>query len=108
MTIDSIQLGNQQTAPIRAPRDTIQQPDKQSGRADKGSGFQQALTEALDEINRLTGNADGEIQNLISGRTQNPHGAMIALEKADVAFQLMNAVRTKIVRAYEEIMRTPV
>lgn len=108
MTIDSIRLGNQQPAPIRGPRDPIQQTDKQSGRADKGAGFQEALNEALEEINRLSGNADGEIKNLMSGRTQNPHGAMIALEKADVAFQLMNAVRTKIVRAYEEIMKTPV
>ena len=33
------------------------------------------------------------------------HDAMIALEKADVAFQLMNAVRTRIVQAYQEVMR---
>jgi flagellar hook-basal body complex protein FliE len=33
---------------------------------------------------------------------------MVALEKADVAFQLMSAIRGKIVRAYEEVMRTQV
>ena len=36
------------------------------------------------------------------------HEAMIALEKADIAFQLMNTIRGKIVRAYEEVMRMQV
>lgn len=108
MTIDSMRLGNQQPVPIRGPQDQIQRSDNEPGNPDKGVGFQEALNEALDHISRLSGHADQEIQGLITGRSQNPHDAMIAMEKADVAFQLMNAVRTKIVRAYEEIMRTPV
>ncbi len=33
---------------------------------------------------------------------------MIAVEKADVSFQTMMAVRNKMVEAYQEIMRTQV
>jgi flagellar hook-basal body complex protein FliE len=33
---------------------------------------------------------------------------MIALEKADIAFQLLMQVRNKIISAYETVMRTQV
>ena len=33
------------------------------------------------------------------------HSAMIAVEKADLSFQLMMQVRSKIVAAYQEISR---
>jgi flagellar hook-basal body complex protein FliE len=108
MSIDGIGGKGPGIGTIRQLREQMKPQDGQSGTAEKGSGFQQALNEALQEINRLSGNADAEVENLVSGRSQSPHGAMIALEKADVAFQLMNAVRTKIVRAYEEVMRTQV
>jgi flagellar hook-basal body complex protein FliE len=45
---------------------------------------------------------------MILGKGVQTHEAMIALEKADVAFQLMNNIRMKITRAYEEVMRTQV
>jgi flagellar hook-basal body complex protein FliE len=108
MTIDGIPFNYPSIEQLRKNGPQIEHPDSPSSGAEKGSSFQEALSEALNEINRLSGKADGEIQNLVSGRTQSPHDAMIAMEKADVAFQLMNAVRTKIVRAYEEIMRTQV
>jgi flagellar hook-basal body complex protein FliE len=41
----------------------------------------------------------------VSGEIKDVTDAMIAVEKADVAFQTMMAVRNKIVSAYEEIMR---
>jgi flagellar hook-basal body complex protein FliE len=108
MSIDGIGAKSTGIGSIRQLREQIKPQDGQSATTEKGSGFQQALNEALSEINRLSGNADSEVQNLISGKSESPHGAMVALEKADVAFQLMNAVRTKIVRAYEEVMRTQV
>lgn len=108
MSIDGIGGNGPGIGTIRQLGEQIKLKDGQSATAEKGAGFQQALNEALSEINRLSGNADSEVQNLISGKSESPHSAMIALEKADVAFQLMNAVRTKIVRAYEEVMRTQV
>jgi len=40
--------------------------------------------------------------------TQDIHNTMIAIEKADLTFQLMMQVRNKIISAYEEIMRMQV
>ena len=36
------------------------------------------------------------------------HDAMIALQRADLTFQLSMQVRNKLVQAYQEIMRMPV
>ena len=50
-----------------------------------------------------------EIEDLVLKKKNiTPHEAMIALEKADVAFQLMNTVRQRIVQAYQEVMRTQI
>lgn len=75
----------------------------------KGSSFSELLKGAIKEVDVLQKEADGQIQGLVTGDgTISPHGAMIALEKADMAFQMMSAVRSKIIRAYEEVIRTQV
>lgn len=74
----------------------------------KGS-FADALTDAIRDVDSLQKEADTHIEGLLTGKEGvTTHDAMIALEKADIAFQLMNSIRGKIVRAYEEVMRTQV
>lgn len=82
--------------------------------AEKGSKpesgkFSDMLGNALKEVDTLQKAADEQIEGLVLGSENvSPHGAMIALEKADMAFQMMNSIRSKIIRAYEEIIRTQV
>lgn len=64
-----------------------------------------SLKDAIAKVGEAQAQADGSVQALMSGQTTNLHETMIALEKADVSFQLMLQVRNKIVGAYEEIMR---
>ena len=72
-------------------------------------GFGEVLADALQEVNNLQNQADTQIEGLtLKKEGVTPHTAMIALEKADIAFQLMSAIRGKIVRAYEEVIRTQV
>jgi flagellar hook-basal body complex protein FliE len=67
------------------------------------------LNNALKEVNDLQNEANNNIEGLtLKKEGVTPHSAMVALEKADVAFQLMNAIRGKIIRAYEEVIRTQV
>ena len=42
---------------------------------------------------------------LLNGNGADLHRAMIAVEKADLSFQLMMQVRNKIVAAYQEVSR---
>jgi flagellar hook-basal body complex protein FliE len=74
-----------------------------------GNTVGQAFENVLKEVNDLQSQADQQIEGLTLRKDGvTPHTAMVALEKADVAFQLMSAIRGKIVRAYEEVMRTQV
>ena len=73
--------------------------------AASGDAFMASLKEAIAKVGEAQAQADGSVQALLTGQTTNLHETMIALEKADVSFQLMLQVRNKIVGAYEEIMR---
>lgn len=71
--------------------------------------FSEMFKKAMKEVDGLQKDANQQIENLTLGKEgATTHGAMIALEKAEVAFTLMNAVRSKIIRAYEDVIRTQV
>ena len=82
------------------PDATQKQPQSQNS-----TSFGDMLAQSLQEVNRLHAAADEAVENLAAGKQKNIHETMIALEKADVAFQLLMQVRNKIVSAYETIMR---
>ena len=46
-----------------------------------------------------------QVKQLLHGDRQDVHNVMIAVEKADVTFQLMMQVRNKIVNAYQEVSK---
>lgn len=73
--------------------------------AGAGPGFADTLHSALQEVDRLQGEANRETGGVLAGGATDVHGAMIAVEKADLAFQLMLEVRNKIVQAYQEVSR---
>lgn len=106
MSISGIKLGARSIKPISEQiktNQTNQQNAKTPG--DFGTMFQKALS----DVNQLQLHADEQIEGLMLGKDGvTTHNAMIALEKADVAFQLMNQIRSKIVRAYQEVLRTQI
>jgi flagellar hook-basal body complex protein FliE len=69
------------------------------------SGFRDVLHSAIDDIQQLEGQAESKVAGVLGGSGTDVHTAMIAVEKADLSFQLMMQVRNKIVSAYEEISR---
>ena len=68
-------------------------------------GFRDVLGSAIDDIQQLEGQAQTKVAGVIEGNGADVHSALIAVEKADLSFQLMMQVRNKIVSAYEEISR---
>jgi flagellar hook-basal body complex protein FliE len=68
-------------------------------------GFFSSLTNAIEQVEQVHTDAQQQISDLLQGNRQDVHNVMIAVEKADVAFQLMMQVRSKIVNAYQEISR---
>ena len=77
-------------------------------KASPAKSFKDTLSEAVGEVQRLQNEADSTVKKLVSGEIKDITDAMVAVEKADIAFQSMIAVRNKIVAAYEEIMRMQV
>jgi flagellar hook-basal body complex protein FliE len=69
------------------------------------NGFGSVLRDAVDRVEELHGNAEMQASGLVQGERSDVQNVMIAVEKADVAFQLMMQVRNKIVNAYEEISK---
>lgn len=73
-----------------------------------GLSFGQVLKDTVGEVQRLQFEADNTIRQLVAGEIKDVTEAMVAVERADVSFQTMMAVRNKMVQAYEEIMRMQV
>jgi len=92
--------GNLQLPEITRPRTPA--------KTEEGGNFGEMLKSAISTANDLQKQSDVEIQKLMTGETQDLHTTLIAVQKADLSFQMMMQVRNKIVQAYQEIMRMPV
>jgi flagellar hook-basal body complex protein FliE len=91
---------------IDATYASLDRPDqKKTSSAKEEKSFGQFLDQSIKEVNRLQGEANHAIEELALGKTKNIHETMIALEKAEVSFKLMLKVRSKILEAYNEVMR---
>jgi flagellar hook-basal body complex protein FliE len=75
-----------------------------SGEVEEG-GFGATLKTAIDHVNQLQDVSSQQESQLVQGQRQDIHNVMIAVEKADIAFDLMMQVRNKIVSAYQEVSK---
>lgn len=108
MSIEGIKSGIAKYAEIQRIT-TPSQGQAVDGQKGQEVSFSRMFSNAINEVDSLQKQADTKIQDLALHRDEtSTHEAMIALEQADVAFQLMSNIRAKIVRAYEEVMRTQV
>ena len=68
-----------------------------------GSGFGKLLHGALEDVNTLQVEANRQAELLATGEAENPHDAVIAMEKADLALQLTIRVTEKALSAYQQV-----
>ncbi len=73
-----------------------------------GASFGEVLKDAISTADELQKQSNQEIQKLMTGESQDLHSTLVAVQKADLSFQMMMQVRNKIVQAYQEIMRMQV
>lgn len=66
--------------------------------------FGSLLKSAIAGVNQLEQQATGAVDGLLTGKGADIHDAMIATQKADMAFELTLAVRNKAVAAYQQVM----
>ena len=66
--------------------------------------FSDLMTEAIGKVGELEGQARAAVDGLISGSGVEVHQAMIATEKASMAFEVALAVRNKAIQSYQSVM----
>ena len=70
------------------------------------TSFANILSEQISKVNELGLDADKKVSDQLAGKDINPHESIMALQKAEISFQLLSAVRDKVLTAYQEVMRT--
>ena len=76
-----------------------------AGKGAAPSSFANVLGQMVHEVNGKQVAASETVNGLLSGQNVNLHQTMIAMEEANVSFQLMVEVRNRLLDSYQELMR---
>ena len=73
--------------------------------AGAGAPFADLMKDAMATVQDLGDQATDAVQGLMRGDGTDVHTAMIATQKAGLAFEMSLAVRNKAVAAYQQVMQ---
>jgi len=80
-------------------------PKTNTGARPEGGGpdFKDVLMDNLKQVNALEQDATKAVEDLVTGKRDDLEGVILATEKADSAFRMLQAMRNKVMDAYDEI-----
>ncbi len=67
--------------------------------------FADYLKSAIDSVDQAQKTANQKVEDVVSGKSDNIHDAMISMEQAQLSFSLMLEIRNKMVETYQELSR---
>ena len=70
-----------------------------------GESFGKMLSSTIAQVNQADYQGNKAIVDLHTGKAQNLHEVMIAVEEADLSIRMLVQMRNKALEAYKEIMR---
>jgi flagellar hook-basal body complex protein FliE len=105
--MDAVRPGAVPTPEIQAPT-PLGQPGEINPSQPSGDSFGSVLGKLVSDVNTKQNAATAAIDGLQSGQPVPLHQAVIAMEEANVSFQLMVEVRNKLLDSYQELMRMQV
>ena len=70
--------------------------------------FKDTLKTFLTDVNSLQNHADRSIEKMVAGEITDVHQVMLAVEEANLSFNMMMEIRGKMIEAYQELMRMQV
>src|SRR5262245_50541028 len=114
MSISGIEFGSRMQVSgggIDRLREQRENSIEQAGESSESGGtktFGDFMKDLVQDANSSALQADAKMQDVAAGRNKDLHGAVLAMEKADVQFRLLTQVRNKVIDAYREIMRMQV
>jgi len=59
--------------------------------------------QSLDEVNRAQQEATQAVEDLATGQRSDVEGVMLATQKADNAFRMLQSLRNRMIEAYDEV-----
>lgn len=65
--------------------------------------FKDVLLENLKQVNSMQQDANRAIEDLQTGKRSDLEGVILATQKADTAFRMLQSVRNKVMEAYDEL-----
>ena len=71
------------------------------------NSFADSLRSSIGEVAQMQNDATAAVTDLATGRTSDLSGVMTAVEKGDLAFKTLLAIRSKLVDAYDELKAMP-
>ena len=92
--------GNTPINPLQGPGVRPKTPAAQDPNA---PSFKQLLMDNLRSVNQLQQDATQAIEDLQSGRRDDVETVLLATQKADLAFRTIQALRNKMMDAYDEV-----
>ncbi len=101
---DAVRPNAMPTPEIQAPS-TIGQPGEVTPSQPSGDSFGNVLGKLIQDVSAKQNAATAAVDGLQSGQPVPLHQAVIAMEEANVSFQLMVEVRNKLLDSYQELMR---
>jgi flagellar hook-basal body complex protein FliE len=90
----------------------IQRPDfakpsgSQSAQSEQGGGgssFKDVLVKNLQEVNQAQQEAQRAVEDLTTGERNDVEGVILATQKADNAFRMLQQLRNRMMEAYDEV-----
>ncbi len=76
--------------------------------ASESASFKDVLKAGIDEVNRAQQEAKSAVEALATGQRSDLEGVVLATQKADNAFRMLQSLRNKMVEAYDEIKQVRV
>lgn len=106
--IEKATIGAQVQAYSGSPVERGARGAELGGAAQKSQGFGEFIKNGIDAVNHSVVDFEKTSQQFANGGKVNIHELMIKGEQATMGLQLMLSMRSKIVEAYQEVMRMPV
>ncbi len=93
---------------VRSVSSALAPPELPGARRTASADFGAVLKQAVERVEGMRRQADESVMKLLAGENEEVHQTVLAVQKAELAFELFLEVRNKVVQAYQEIMRMPI
>lgn len=90
-----------QSPPLEAPR--MERPALEPSAPERS--FAEEVKHFVGDVNNLQQTAEAKTTEFATGKSNDIHGTMIAVQQADIALRMVGNVRNRVIEIYREVMR---